>query len=123
MGYRISIVGVILALAVASAGMWAVMRPLTEPLPVSGATDITISRLAWNAWQISYYTTANAGEQLESHDWSSPDDSQYGPLSRSYMRISSLGVGELREAAFVWRDPIKPQLSHIRIQRWIMFPW
>ncbi len=123
MGYRVAIVGVMLALAAGSAGVWGAARALTAPLPLSGATDTTIIRLQWNEWQISYSTTADAGAQLEAHGWSSPNNEQYGPLSRSYMRISSWGVGELSEWAFVWRDPSNPQIAHIRIQRRIMFPW
>jgi hypothetical protein len=45
MGYRINVAGVIVTLAVCSAGLLGAMRPLTPLLSVSGATDITLNLL------------------------------------------------------------------------------
>jgi hypothetical protein len=123
MSYRICVVGVLVTLAVCSAGLLGAMHPPTGLLPVSGATDITIIMLGWNAWQMSYYTGADANQQLEYQGWHNADDRQYGPLSRAYVRSSSFGVGELREWAFVWCDPLEPQIAHIRVRRWIEFRW
>ena len=123
MGYRITVVGVIVALAVCSAELLGAAHPLAVLFPVSGATDITIIVLRWNTWQLSYDTTADASGQLEAHGWSSADDRQYGPLSRAYTRTSPFGVGQLREWAFVWRDPIKPQIAYLRVRRWLDFPF
>jgi hypothetical protein len=72
---------------------------------------------------VSYYTTADASEQLETHGWSNVDDRQYGPLSCIYTRTSPFGVAEVEEWAFVWRDPIEPQIAQLRVRRWIEFPW
>jgi hypothetical protein len=51
MGHRITVAGVIVTLVVCSVGLLGATRPLTMLFPVSGATDITIIMLGWNAWQ------------------------------------------------------------------------
>lgn len=123
MVYRIAIVSVLVALAVCSAEYMDAMHPLAALLPASGATDITIIMLGGNAWQISYSTTADVSRQLEAQGWRSADERQYGPLSQAYARTSSFGVGEVWEWAFVWRDPAKHQIAHVRERRWIEFHW
>jgi hypothetical protein len=123
MGYRIVVVSVFVALAVCSAALVSAMHPLTALLPVSGATDITIVMLGWKAWQTSYYTAADVSGQIKSRGWSNADDQQYGPLGHAYTRTTSLGVGQLWEWAFVWRDPAEPQIAHVRERRWIEFAW
>jgi hypothetical protein len=122
MGHSFTVVGTILILAVCSTGVWGVTRLPTAPFPASGATDITVAVLGWNAWQISYYASADVIEQLQAQGWNSPDHRQYGALSRTYTRASSFGAGELWEWAFVWHDPLEPQMAHIRVRRWIDFP-
>ena len=123
MGRGITVVITILILAVCSAGVWGATRPPTAPFSASGETSIAVTMLGWNVWQISYDAAADGMEQLETAGWNSPDHWQYGSLSRTYMQASSFGVGELWEWAFVWRDPFEPQVTHIRVQRRIEFPW
>jgi hypothetical protein len=123
MSYRVAVVSTLAALVLCSAGLVSAMHPLTALFPLSGATDVAIIMPGWNAWQISYYTTADVSAQLEERGWSSADDRQYGPLGRAYTRILSFGVGEVREWAFEWRDPAEPQIANVRERGWIELPW
>lgn len=114
---------ILFILAACGIGVWMATRPPTISFLAPGATKSTVRALGWNQWQISYDAAADVNVQFETYGWYSPDQWLYGPLSRTYMHVTSFGVGELREWAFVWIDPIKPQTAHIRVRRWIDLPW
>jgi hypothetical protein len=130
MGGRGVVVGVLLLLLACGGAGWVVGRPPVEQFLVPGATDIQVTPLRWNEWQLRYHLPDRPtpwltiiGRQLEQQGWSSPDEVGYGALSRSYTRASSLKLCERWEWAFLTVDPRKPQVAQIRLRVWIAIPW
>ena len=128
---RMSVVlGVILALLAGSAGAWGALRPQRPPFLVAGATEIQVAPLGSNEWQISYRAPGASGawyaevvQQLEREHWRSPDRKEYAALNRTYMRASSIGVGDVRAWVYVRLDPFQPDVAQIRLRRVVVFPW
>jgi hypothetical protein len=60
---------------------------------------------------------------LERDHWSSPDPVGYASGNRSYMRASSLGIGEVWDWVMVQVDPFHPEVAQIRLRREVVFPW
>ncbi len=130
MGRILATLGVILVMLAGSAGIWSVSHRPTVPFLVRGATDVEVVTLRSHERQISYRAPglpstwyADLGRQLEQDDWRSPDRQEYGPLTRTYMRASSIGIVEVREWVFMHLDPFHPQAAHIRLRRVVVFPW
>jgi hypothetical protein len=130
MGRRVAVVGLLMMLVACGGAGWMATRPPVGQFLVPGATDIQVTALGWNEWQINYrapdvptsWFTA-IGRHLEAQRWSSPDSVGYGALSRSYSRASSLGCCALWEWAFLSFDPARPDVAQIRMRRWIAIPW
>jgi hypothetical protein len=130
MGGRGVVVGVLLLLLTCGGAGLMVGRPPVEQFVAPGATDIEVTALGWNEWQLRYRAPAGPtpwlmtiGRQLEQQGWSSPDRGGYGALSRSYTRVSSLRLCERWEWAFLTVDPRNPQVAQIRLRVWIAIPW
>jgi hypothetical protein len=126
MGRRVAVVGLLMMLVACGGAGWTATRPPLGRFLVLGATDIQVTALGWNEWQLTYRAPDSAtpwstavGRNLEADRWSSPDNASYGALSRSYTRASSLGLCTLWEWAFLSFDPIKPHVAQIRVRRWI----
>jgi hypothetical protein len=92
MGLRLlpALVGVLLALSGCSIGCWYAIHPTFAQFVAPGATNISITRLGWNVWQLGYHATGapttwstDVGQQLEVHHWNSPDKAPYGALTRT----------------------------------------
>ena len=122
--------GLILMVLAGSAGIWGVSHRPTVPFLVRGATDIEVVTLRSNERQISYHAPglpstwyADLGRQLEQAHWQSPDRPQYGPLNRTFMRASSIGIVEVQEWVFMHLDLLQPQAAHITQHREVVFPW
>jgi hypothetical protein len=130
MGRSVAVVSVLMMLVACSGAGWMATRPPLGQFLMPGATDIQVTALGWNEWQISYrvpnlptsWSTA-VGHKLEMDRWSSPDSVGYGALTRSYTRASSFGFCTLWEWAFLSFDPIRPQVVQIRMRRWLAIPW
>lgn len=130
MGRMLALLGLIVAVLVGSAGLWAALRPPRVPFLVTGATEIQVAPLGSNTWQISYRAPGAPGtwyaevqQQLEREQWHSPDRKEYAPLNRTYMRASSFGVGDMWAWVFVHLDPFQPEVAQIRVRRVVVFPW
>src|SRR5206468_3107093 len=100
------IFGLLVLLISCAIGGTMAIRPRVELFLVPSATDVEMNRLGWNEWKISYYApgspttwSTDVAHQLESQHWSSQDRAEYGSLSRTYSRASSLGCIELWEWA------------------------
>jgi hypothetical protein len=129
MGRSLAIVGVLMLVMACSGAGWITTHPPVGHFLVPGATDIQVSALGWNEWQLSYHVpelpttwSTAVGRNLEANRWTSPDAVGYGALVRSYSRATSLGICALWEWAFLSFDPRRPQVARIRIRRWIAAP-
>jgi hypothetical protein len=125
MGRSVALVGVLMLLIVRSGAGWVATRPPLARFVVPGATDIQVTTLRWNEWQVRYHapgtpTTwyADVGRMLEAHHWISPDQATYAPLNRSYSRAVSLGFCDLWEWVYLTFDPLRPASAQIRVRRW-----
>jgi hypothetical protein len=130
MSRNVAVVGALMLLLVCGGAGWMATHPPLGQFLVPGATDVQVTILGWNEWQISYHAPDTAtpwstavGRHLETHGWSSPDSVAYGALSRSYSRGSSLGFCALWEWAFLTFDPVRPHVAQIRLRRWIAIAW
>jgi hypothetical protein len=130
MGRYFVLLGVLLVLLVESPAVWAAQRSPADPFLVSGATAVQVTGLGAHAWQIRYRAPGEPGtwytelvQQLERDHWSSPDPVGYASGNRSYMRASSLGIGEVWDWVMVWVDPFHPEVAQIRWRREVVFPW
>lgn len=132
MGLRLlpALVGVLLALSGCSIGCWYAIHPTFALFVAPGATNISITRLGWNVWQLGYHATGapttwstDVGQQLEVHHWNGPDKAAYGALTRTYSRATQFGACELWVWAYLTFDPLQPQKAR-SIVRWeIVLPW
>ena len=122
--------GVILVVLVASAGARGLAHQTTVPFLVQGATDVEVVALRASERQISYQAPgvpstwyADLVRHLEQDHWHSSERSEYGPLTRTYMRTLSFGIVEVREWVFLRLDSFQPQTAHIKLRRVVVFPW
>ena len=130
MSRTLALLGVLLALQGCRSDAWGAPRSLAAPFLVPGATEIRVASLGSHTWQISYRAPgvpstwyAAVVQQLEQDQWRSPDRAEYGPLNRTYMRASSVGIGDVWEWVFVRLDPMKPEVAQITLRRVVVFPW
>ena len=130
MGRSVAVIGLLMMVVACGGAGWMATRPPLGQILVPGATDIQVTALGWNEWQISYRAPDSAtpwstavGRHLEADNWSSPDSVGYGALSRSYTRASSFGFCTLWEWIFLSFDPVRPHVAQIRMRRWLAISW
>ena len=130
MGRSFALLGVLLLLLAGSGAVWAGQGSLAAPFLVPGATAGQVTGLGAHAWQIRFRVPGEPGtwytalvQQLERDHWSSPDPVGYASGNRSYLRTSSLGIGEVWDWVMVWVDPFHPDVAQIRLRREVAFPW
>ena len=130
MGRYFALLGVLLVLLAESTAAWAAQRSPAAPFLVPGATAVQVTGMGIHEWQIRYRAPGEPGtwftalvQQLEHDHWSSPDPVGYASGNRTYMRASSLGIGEVWDWAMVWIDPFHPEVAQIRWRREVVFPW
>lgn len=130
MRHIVAVIGVLLIVMACGGTAWVATHPSLRQFLVPGATEIQLSRQAWNQWQISYRAPGSPTtwytdipRQLEAQRWSSLDRVEYGSLTRTYSRAMSFGLCELWEWAYLTFDPLKPASAQIKIRRWITIPW
>jgi hypothetical protein len=130
LGRLLARVGVLLTLAVGSAGGWAATQQVRAHFIVPDATDIQEVTRGWDEWQIRYQVPGvpttwltDVSRQLEAQRWGSSDRAGYGGLTRNYSRAVRFGPCELWEWAFLTFDPLQPHIAQITVRRAIVFPW
>lgn len=129
MNRMLAVVALLLLLSAGAAGVWAAAQPPVGLLLVPGASDVRITRLGWNEWQISYRVPGAApwpstvGRQLQAAGWAIERPAKYGALSRTYNHATGLGIGELWEWAYLTVDPVHPDLVRMMLRRSVHLPW
>lgn len=130
MSHRVASTGLLMILVACSGMDWIAADSSLKHFILLGATDVQITALRWNEWQISYHApvspttwSASLGRNLEAQRWSSLDSAEYGALNRTYTRVSSFGFCSLWEWAFLHFDPTRPHVAHIRVRRWLAIRW
>ena len=125
----LALFGILIIIMAYTAAGWVALYP-PQAMFAPGATDIKVSRLGWNEWQISYRapgkpTTwySDVSHQLEAQGWGSLDRAEYGALSRTYSRASPLGPCALWEWSFLTFAPLRPRNARITVRRWFAVPW
>ncbi|KPV53514.1 hypothetical protein SE17_09220 [Kouleothrix aurantiaca] len=125
----LGIVGALILVSAGALGAWAAARPPIALLVAPAATDVHITRLHWNEWQISYRVPKAApwssaiGRQLEAAGWASDGPAGYGALARTYSHATQLGLGELWEWAYLTVDPLHADRATIRLRRFVHLSW
>src|SRR5262245_45570175 len=103
----VAIVGLLLVLATCAGEAWLALQPRVGQFVVAGAQDVHVAARPSGEWQISYRVAEiqpawyeSLGRELERQGWSAIDWGRYDGLKASYMRITPLPFGQLREWAY-----------------------
>ena len=121
---------VLLLLAACGGGTWLAARPRVARFVVAGAQDLEVVALRRGEWQISYRVGETQspwyealGRELERQGWSAIDLGRYDGLKATYMRVTPLPVGQLREWVYMSINHFDDQrLARVRVRRWIELP-
>ena len=80
MGRSVAVVGLLMMFVACGGAGWRATRPPVGQFLVPGATEIQVTALGWNEWQLSYRApdaptpwSTTVGRHLEADNWSSPD--------------------------------------------------
>lgn len=125
----LAIMGALILISAGTLGAWMAARPPLASLVVPAATDVQVTRLNWNEWQISYRVpkaapwSSELGKQLQAAGWASDGPAGYGALAQTYSHAMPIGVGELWEWTYLTVEPLRPDVAKIRLRRYIHLSW